>query len=400
MSANGRLGDVAAFVRGVTFKPTDVVPVGSAGTVACMRTKNVQSTLDLADVWAIDRDLVRRDEQFLREGDILVSSANSSNLVGKCCWVPALAADATFGGFVSVLRPTSHRVDARYLYLWMASGRTQAALRGAARQTTNIANLSTERVLNLQLPLPSLDEQRRIAAVFDRLGGVGARCGTRSDTLVQLVGSVFNETVGDPVTNPRRWGVRALETLLASRPQIGTTRAATSTGRVPVVRIGELGRELPDLEACGRVDLDPAAADALRLAEGDVLLARAVGSESHIGKASVCPPLDAAVVFDSHVMRLRLDQQRLRPMFLWHWLRSPGGRRRFMRVARRTAIQYNVNADGIRRLEVPLPPASVQDEFLAIARRIARTGAGSANVAELAARLFSNISDRVFVGGR
>ena len=84
------LGDVASFIRGITFKPDDVVPVGSNGSVACMRTKNVQSELELSDVWGISDTFVKREDQYLAGGDLLVSSANSWNLVGKCCWVPVL----------------------------------------------------------------------------------------------------------------------------------------------------------------------------------------------------------------------------------------------------------------------------------------------------------------------
>ena len=47
------LGDVAEFVRGINFKPDDVVPTGTPGSVACMRTKNVQAELDLSDVWSV-----------------------------------------------------------------------------------------------------------------------------------------------------------------------------------------------------------------------------------------------------------------------------------------------------------------------------------------------------------
>jgi type I restriction enzyme S subunit len=101
------LGEVAEFVRGINFKPEDVVHVGAAGSVACMRTKNVQTELDLSDVWAVARTFVRRPEQFLQTGDILVSSANSWNLIGKCCLVPELPWRSSFGGFVSVLRPNS-----------------------------------------------------------------------------------------------------------------------------------------------------------------------------------------------------------------------------------------------------------------------------------------------------
>lgn len=94
------LGDVAEFVRGITFKPADVEALGASGSIACMRTANVQAELDLVDVWAVPEAFCRRDEQRLRRGDLLVSTANSWNLVGKCAWVGDLPWPSTFGGFV------------------------------------------------------------------------------------------------------------------------------------------------------------------------------------------------------------------------------------------------------------------------------------------------------------
>ena len=68
-----KLKEVARFIRGVTFKPDDVVPPETGVTIGCMRTKNVQNHLDLSDVWSISPDLVNRAEQYLRPGDTLVS---------------------------------------------------------------------------------------------------------------------------------------------------------------------------------------------------------------------------------------------------------------------------------------------------------------------------------------
>jgi type I restriction enzyme S subunit len=113
---SARLGDVARFVRGITFKPTDVVPLDTPGSVDCMRTKNVQAELDATDVWAVEASLVKRKDQFLISGDTLVSSANSWNLVGKCCWIPELGRPTSFGGFISVLRAN------RALRSWWGSG--------------------------------------------------------------------------------------------------------------------------------------------------------------------------------------------------------------------------------------------------------------------------------------
>src|SRR5687768_17581949 len=162
------LGDVAEFIRGINFKPDDVVPLGTPDATACLRTKNVQTELDLSDVWAVPKSFVKRPEQSVRDGDILVSSANSWNLVGKCCWIPELPWQTSFGGFVSVLRPNPKKVEPRFLYRWFRSDRIQALLRSFGQRTTSISNLNIERCRQLQLPLPPLPEQRRIAAILDK----------------------------------------------------------------------------------------------------------------------------------------------------------------------------------------------------------------------------------------
>ena len=173
--ATVKLGDVASFIRGITFKPEDVVPVGTDGSVACLRTKNVQKSLETSDVWAVDQSHVKRSDQFLEHGDILVSSANSWNLVGKCCWVPELYQRTTFGGFISALRADSQLVLPRFLFRWFSSNRIQATVRSFGRQTTNISNLDFGRCLKLELPLPPLSEQRRIAEVLDRAEALRAK---------------------------------------------------------------------------------------------------------------------------------------------------------------------------------------------------------------------------------
>ena len=208
-----KLGEVAEFIRGINFKPDDVLPLGTEGSVGCMRTKNVQDELDCVDVWGVPKEFVRRDEQLLKEGDILVSSANSWNLVGKCCWIPKLDWPASFGGFVSVLRANPHKVDPRFLYRWFASSPTQALLRSFGQKTTNISNLNIERCLNLKLVLPPLPEQRRIAAILDQADALRARRREALAELDQLTQSIFIEMFGDPVTNPKGWPTGKLNEL-------------------------------------------------------------------------------------------------------------------------------------------------------------------------------------------
>jgi type I restriction enzyme S subunit len=168
-----------------------------AGSVRCMRTKNVQDSIDLSDVWSVDARFVKRSSQYLRAGDILVSSANSWNLVGKCTWVPEMSWPATFGGFVSVLRARSTQVHARYLYRWFSAPRNQATLRSFGRQTTSISNLDLKRVLNMELLLPDFAEQQRIAEVLGQADVLLAKRRQSVSLLSDLARSIFLEMFED-----------------------------------------------------------------------------------------------------------------------------------------------------------------------------------------------------------
>ena len=267
------LGSVAEFIRGINFKPDDVVPLETPGSVACMRTKNVQQELDINDVWAVAEQFVRREEQILKEGDILVSSANSWNLVGKCSWIPKLPWKTTFGGFVSVLRPKPEQVEPRYLFRWFSSGRIQATLRSFGQQTTNISNLNIERCLRLPIPLPPLPEQRRIADILDRADALRPK---RRAALVQLdtlTQSIFLEMFGKPNTNDRGWPVSKVGD--AGRVQLGRQRSPkyqTGAYTRPYVRVANIYEDEIDLSDVLSMDFDDKDFSSYKLQHGDILL--------------------------------------------------------------------------------------------------------------------------------
>ena len=191
------LGEVSEFIRGITFTPNDVEEVASTNTVGVMRTKNVQEQLDLNDVWKINRKFVKNKNQYLEEGDLLVSTANSWNLVGKASWVPLLNYESSFGGFVTVLRGNKKLVDRRYLYYWFVSDRIQELLRSFSNKTTNISNLSLSRAKELTIPLPPLAEQQRIAEQLDAADRILRLREAAIAKLDQLAQSVFVHMFGN-----------------------------------------------------------------------------------------------------------------------------------------------------------------------------------------------------------
>jgi type I restriction enzyme S subunit len=103
----GRLGKA---LGGLAFRPQDAKEEPASDLIACFRTSNIQQRLDQRDVLFIPRTLIRNEEQLLQEGYILISTANSDALVGKCVIVEGLQYPATLGGFISAFR-----VDPKYL---------------------------------------------------------------------------------------------------------------------------------------------------------------------------------------------------------------------------------------------------------------------------------------------
>jgi type I restriction enzyme S subunit len=96
-------------------------------------------------LWFVPEKYVRRPEQFVRSGDILVSTANSYELVGKVAPVVGVPHRATLGAFISLIRP-GEGVLPKFLYHQLAWGRTQERIRETASTTTNISNVSTKKL--------------------------------------------------------------------------------------------------------------------------------------------------------------------------------------------------------------------------------------------------------------
>jgi len=394
-----RLGDIADYIRGITFKPTDVVPAHSPGSVVCMTTKNVQESLDETKLTAVSPRFVKREEQYLQHGDLLVSSANSWNLVGKVTFVSALPYTATAGGFISILRTRPDRADPRYVYSWLASEQTQRQARACSRQTTNIANLDRMRFLNLRIPLPSLPEQRRIAAILDKVDAVRRKRQQTLDLADQFLRSAFLDMFGDPVTNPKGWPTLRLGELIEEGPTNGLYRPSSDYGSgTPIVRIDSYsGGDVVSLAGLRRVRLDEADVAKYGLCENDVLVNR-VNAPSHLGKTAIVPALPEPIVFESNMMRLRVARSSSDPFFLVTLLNGPALKRQILRRARDAVNQSSINQDDVRSLTVMVPPLKLQSAYRELAGRVARLRGNSDGASAEVRSLYGALTKRAFGG--
>ncbi|EOX7390094.1 restriction endonuclease subunit S [Enterobacter quasiroggenkampii] len=163
-----RLGSTVAIIRGITFPASEKHKEPSEGKVACLRTANVQDSIEWDDLLYVSESFVKRSEQFAEKGDIVMSMANSRELVGKVAYIYNIpTGSATFGGFLSVIRP--YGFNAAFLMSVLRSPNIKSILIDSSSQTTNIANISLEKLNPLVISVPPIGEQNRIASKVEEL---------------------------------------------------------------------------------------------------------------------------------------------------------------------------------------------------------------------------------------
>lgn len=389
------LGEVATFVRGITFKPEDVVPVDTPNSVVCLRTKNVQTKLDLRDVWAVDESFVRRADQFLQLGDILISSANSWNLVGKCSWIPDLPWKTSFGGFVTVLRADLKKVYPRFLFWWFSSTRIQALARSFGNKTTSISNLNIDRCLALSFDLPSLDEQKRIAGILDQAEALRIKRQTAIKELDSFARADFVEFFGDPSKKSGRWPLRTVGDLLLSATY-GTSEKAGDAGEFPVLRMGNItsSGEI-DLSSLKYMDVSEKERGRYLVAKGDILFNR-TNSPDLVGKTALFREL-SEMAYAGYLIRLRINAEN-DPEYVAAFLNSGYVKKILRSMCKSIVGMANINAKELQSIKIPQPPLEVQRDFARHVGAIEKLKAvHRRHLAELDV-LFASLQHRAFRG--
>ena len=148
------------------------------------------------------KDAPSRARQLVKAQDILVSTVRPNlNAVAQ---IQDQLDGATASTGFCVLRPKMHMVDSRYLYFWV---RTTEFIEEMVKRATGASYpaVSDSIIKSSIIPLPSLDEQRRIAAILDKADTIRRKRQESMRLTEEFLRSTFLEMFGDPVSNPRGW---------------------------------------------------------------------------------------------------------------------------------------------------------------------------------------------------
>jgi type I restriction enzyme, S subunit len=163
-----RIGDTLTIVRGISFPKESKRSTFTEGYIACLRTANVQKDVEWDDLWFIPLQYIQNEDKKVTINDILISTANSSNLVGKVSLVKSMPYPSTLGAFISLIR-TPISLNPKFIYYQLASSEIQEKFRSGASTTTNISNISNKIIENIVLNISPFQEQHRIVTKIEEL---------------------------------------------------------------------------------------------------------------------------------------------------------------------------------------------------------------------------------------
>ena len=390
------VGDISEQVRGVTYAKSEASAVPRSGYSPMLRANNIgEHGLLVDDLIFVPNTRISPKQRIVPNDVVVAASSGSLSVVGKTTQVRT-GFSGGFGAFCKVLRPGPD-IDPYYFghYFKTASYRRLVSQLASG---LNINNLKKEHLDNLQIPIPPLAEQQRIAGILDAADALRAK---RREALAQLdtlLQSTFLDMFGDPVTNPMEWPEVALG---AHTSKIGS--GATPSGgeaaykKDGIALIRSMNVRDGHFSQHGLAFIDDQQAARLNgvvVAPDDVLLNITGASVARVCRA---PRYVIPSRVNQHVAIIRptnsFDQG-----FLEQCLLFPSMKRRLLEIARAGATREAITKDAIKRFIVIQPPRNEQDRFAAIVQSVEQQKASQrAHLAELD-NLFGSLQSRAFRG--
>lgn len=334
-------------------------------------------------------DAPSRARKAIRKGDVLVSTVRPN--LNAVAMVPAyLDGHIASTGFC-VLRPNRAVIEPRYLFYRTLTPEFVTALTARVRGISYPA-VSDKDVKQVEVPLPPLAEQRRIAEILDRaddLRRLRAEADARAN---RILPSLFVRMFGDPATNSMHWPIKRIGEVcdIVSGTTPRTERPEFWGGGIPWATpkdLSELDGWSLDRTARTLTGEGLASCSAAMVPEGSVLLS----SRAPIGLVAVAGmPMCTNQGFKNLVCGPDVD-----PWYLFGWCRI---RTTYLQSLGRGATFKEISKRIVESIELPLPPMQRQRRFRSRLMNLTSVHRARIQSARRIANLFRVLLGRAFSG--
>lgn len=361
-----KVGDVATLVNGFAFKSAGFNEAGGTPIVRIRDvTKGVPSTFYRGPV-----DDSRMT--WLENGQIVIGMDGDFN-----CRVWN-GGKALLNQRVCTLSANESLYSQRFLAFALPA---YLKLINTHTSSITVKHLSSQTVRDIPLPLPPLNEQRRIVekieTLFAKLDKGEEAIRAVQTLLARYRQSVLKAAVTGELTgnDPATWQSATLGDLLEDIRYGTAKKCRPDVEGVAVLRIPNVANGEIDLQDLKYAQLDDREVRTLSLRKGDLLIVRSNGSAKLVGRGAVVNNDAVGLAFAGYLIRLRVDRRRLLPDFLQLALSSPVVRARIERQARSTSGVHNINSGEVKAIAFDLPPVDVQAKIIELVEEhMAKTG--------------------------
>ena len=328
----------------------------------------------------------------LRDGDILVSHINSTKHLGKCAIYEGSPPKLVHGMNLLVLRVAPDVAASQYVYRMLSSPDFRRQLPRITKDSVNQSSFNISNFKKLQIPLPPLEEQKRIAAILDAADDLRAK---RRESLAQLdvlLQSTFLDMFGDPVTNPMGWNLEELGKICDVRDGTHDTPKYVQEGK-PLLT----SKNFKD----GAIDIE----GANLISDEDF---HQINKRSKVDVGDLVMPMIGSI--GNPVLVEREQEFAIKNVALFKFsAASPNNK--FVRAllcshyfnyvtskAKRGGTQKFVALKDLRGMPIPYPPIDLQRRFAAIVDSVEQQKAKQRAHLDELDTLFSSLQSRAFKG--
>ncbi|EKA7349196.1 restriction endonuclease subunit S [Vibrio vulnificus] len=306
---------------------------------------------------------------YFERGDVLLAKITPCFENGKSLRPYQIKNQVGFGSTeFHVVRADLEKLDPTYLFylLWSDAFRFLGtnAMAGAAGQK----RVGTPFLKQLEIPLPPLEEQKRIAAILDKADAIHQKRKQAIDLADEFLRSVFLDMFGDPVTNPKGFPVKVLSQLYID-PKNGTKCGpfGSALKKEEFVDEGIPVWNMDNISLSGNFKDEPKLwvteekfneIDAYSVIDGDVIISRA----GTVGKMGVVRTKYSRSLISTNLIRVRFSEDLL-PEFFVALMTYCKGRVGRLKTGPDGSFTH-MNTGILDKLEFPYPPVELQRKFL------------------------------------
>lgn len=339
-----RLGDVASYVNGFPFKPSDWSDMG----VPIIRIQDLTG-----NGYQMNRFDGKYDAKYeIRAGDVLISWSAS---LGVYVWK---LETAVLNQHIFKVRFDKVDVDKDFFVY-----QVECLLKKAARQAhgATMHHLTKPVFDGLPFYLPPKEEQKRIAVQLNAITHLISLRQRQAEKLDELVKARFVEMFGDPVRNTKHWEKASL--LVLGSCKNGMSFHANESGiKLRCLGVGDFKNlsYIDDVEQLPFVSLAEKPSPNCFLHDGDIVFVRSNGNKALVGRCLLVYPRDTPTIYSGFCIRYRLVTEKVDPIYALHVLKADGIRQK---MSGRGANIQNLNQKILAAIEMPIPPLPLQNAF-------------------------------------